>query len=97
MYLTIRHYRVPPSKMAEVVRRVDDMWLDRLSKLDGFETYFVVQEDDSHLTSVSGFLDEKSGRRAAEASAEWVGSNLADLDVEFLEMLQGPVVVHGGN
>jgi len=97
MYLTIRHYRVPPSKMAEVVRRVDDMWLDRLSKLDGFETYFVIQEDDSHLTSVSGFLDEKSGRKAAEASAEFVGSNLADLDVEFLEMLQGPVVVHGGN
>jgi hypothetical protein len=97
MYLTIRHYRVPPSKMAEVVRRVDDLWLSRLSKLDGFETYFVIQEDDSHLTSVSGFLDEKSGRKAAEASAEWVGSNLADLDVEFLEMLQGPVVVHGGN
>jgi len=38
MYLTIRHYRVPPSKMAEVVRRVDEVWLDRLSKLEGFET-----------------------------------------------------------
>jgi hypothetical protein len=71
--------------------------LDRLSKLEGFETYFVIQEDESHLTSVSGFLDEKSGRKAAEASAEWVGSNLADLDVEFLEMRQGPVVVHGGD
>ena len=97
MYLTIRHYRVPPSKMAEVVRRVDDIWLDKLNKLEGFETYFVIQEDDSHLTSVSGFLDEKSGRKAAEASAEWVGSNLSDLDVEFLEMRQGPVVVHGGD
>ncbi len=96
MYLTIRHYRVPPSKMAEVVRRVDDVWLDRLSKLEGFESYYVAQEDESHLTSVSAFLDEKSGRKAAEASAEWVGSNLADLDVEFLEMLQGPVVVHAG-
>src|SRR5260370_12805369 len=97
MYLMMRPYRVPQSKVAEVVRRVDDVWLDRLRKLDGFETYFVVQEDDSHLTSVSGFLDEKSGRKAAEASAEWVGSNLANLDVEFVEMLQGPVVVHGGN
>jgi len=49
------------------------------------------------LTSVSAFLDEKLGRKAAEASAEWVGSNLLDLDVEFMEMWQGPVVVHGGN
>ncbi len=97
MYMTIRHYRVPPSKLEEVVRRVDEVWLDRLSKLEGFESYYVLQGDDSHLTSVSAFLDEKLGRKAAEASAEWVGSNLLDLDVEFMEMWQGPVVVHGGN
>jgi hypothetical protein len=96
MYMTIRHYQVPPTKMAEVVRRVDEVWLEKLRKLHGFESYYVVSTDDSHLTSVSAFIDEASGRKAAEASAEWVGSNLNDLDVEFLEMWQGPVVVHGG-
>jgi hypothetical protein len=96
MYMTIRHYRVPPSKAAEVVRRVDEVWLDRLNKLEGFDSYYVVQEDDSHLTSVSVFITESAGRKAAEASAEWVGAHLEDLDVEFLEMWQGPVVVHGG-
>ena len=96
MYMTIRHYRVPPSKMAEVVRRVDEVWLDRLSKLKGFESYYVMQNDDSHLTSVSAFIEEEAGKKAAEASAEWVGSNLQDMDVEFLEMWQGSVVVHGG-
>lgn len=97
MFMTIRHYRVPPSNMAEVVRRVDEVWLDRLSKLEGFESYYVLQEDDSHLSSVSAFVEESAGRKAAEASAEWVGSNLIDLDVEFLEMWQGHVVVHGGD
>lgn len=96
MYMTIRHYRVPPSKMAEVVRRVDEVWLDRLSKLEGFDSYYVTQPDESHLTSVSVFIEPEAGRKAAEASAEWVGSHLADMDVEFLEMWQGPVVVHGG-
>src|SRR2546425_6314577 len=96
MYMTIRHYRVPPSKMEEVVRRVDEVWLDRLSKLEGFESYFVTQPDDSHLTSVSVFIEEEAGRKAAEASAEWVGSHLSDLDVEFLEMWQGTAGVHGG-
>lgn len=97
MFMTIRHYRVPPSKIDEVVRRVDEVWLDRLSKLHGFESYFVMKEDESHLTSVSAFIEEDAGKKAAEASAEWVGSYLSDLDVEFLEMWQGHVVVHGGN
>ena len=97
MYMTIRHYRVPPSKMDEVVRRVDEVWLDRLSKQEGFESYYVTRDDERHLTSVTAFVDEGSGKKAAEASAEWVGSYLADLDVEFLEMWQGPVVVHGGD
>src|SRR2546428_12839549 len=96
MYMTIRHYRVPPSKMEEVVRRVDEVWLDRLSKLEGFESYFVTQPDDSHLTSVSVFIEEEAGRKAAEASAEWVGSHPSDLDVEVLEMWQGPGVGHRG-
>src|SRR5712664_486526 len=96
MYLTIRHYRVPPSKMDEVVRRVDELWLDRLSKLEGFESYFVMRPDETPLTPVSDFIEEEAGRKAAEACAEWVGSNLQDMDVEFLEMWQGPVVVHGG-
>jgi quinol monooxygenase YgiN len=96
MYMTIRHYRVPPSKMDEVVRRVDEVWLEKLSKLEGFASYYVMSDDDSHLTSVTAFIEEAASKNAAEASAEWVGSNLADLDVEFLEMWQGPVVVHGG-
>src|SRR6266566_3397906 len=74
MYMTIRHYRVPPSKMDEVVRRVDELWLDRLSKLEGFESYFVMRADESHLTSVSAFIEEAAGRKAAEASAERVGN-----------------------
>jgi hypothetical protein len=97
MHMTIRQYHVPSSKMTEVIRRVDEVWLERLHKLEGFESYYVMQADESHLTSVSVFIDESSGRKAAEASAEWVGSNLMDLDVEFIDTWQGPVVVHGGD
>jgi heme-degrading monooxygenase HmoA len=97
MHMTIRHYKVPPSQMTEVVRRVDEVWLEKLHKLEGFESYYVTQVDENHLTSVSVFIDESSGKKAAEASAEWVGSNLMDLDVEFLDMWQGPVVIHGGD
>jgi hypothetical protein len=45
---------------------------------------------------LAAFIDEAHGQRGAEASAEWVGERLSDLDVEFVQMRQGPVLVHGG-
>ena len=97
MFMTIREYRMPPSQIDEVIRRVDDDWLDRVSKMKGFVSYHVIRAGDEGLVSLTGFLDEEDGERAAEASAEWVGSHLMDLDVQFIDMRRGPVVVHGGS
>ena len=82
--------------MDEVVRQVDENWLERLRVLPGFISYFVVKEADDELVSFTVFADEASGRVAAEASAEWVGERLAQLDVTFVDMHAGPVVIHGG-
>ncbi|SRR6266487_1265622 len=96
MYMAIRRYRVLPAQMDEVVRRVDEGWLDRARALPGFVTYYVTRDGEDRLTSISAFLDEATSQRAAEASAEWVGGHLMDLDVSFLDSSDGPVVVHGG-
>lgn len=97
MYMTIREYRVVPEQADEVARRVDEMWLDQVSKMPGFSTYHVLKPKPDQLVSVMEFLDEETTERAIEASAEWVGERLFDLDVEFLTMYKGPVVVHGGH
>jgi heme-degrading monooxygenase HmoA len=97
MYMTLRQYRVPAGQMDEVIRRVDDNWLDRVRVLPGFVSYHVVREAEDQLRSVTVFTDEMSAKAAVEASAEWVGERLQDLDVTFVDMHQGPVVVHGGS
>jgi heme-degrading monooxygenase HmoA len=96
MFLMIREYRVPAGQVEEVARRVDDDWLDRIRVLPGFLSYHVVRTGEDQLVSLAAFIDEAHGQRGAEASAEWVGERLSDLDVEFVQMRQGPVLVHGG-
>ena len=94
--MTIRRYTVSPAQADEVIRRVDDDWLDRLHKMPGFVSYHVVRPAPDRLVSVTAYLDEKAAREGAEASAEWVGERLADLEVKFEDMAEGDVVVHGG-
>jgi heme-degrading monooxygenase HmoA len=96
MDMVIRNYRVPAGQMDEVVRRVDELWLDRVRKLPGFVSYYVARPTHDRLTSCSIFLDEEAAKKAAEASAEWVGATFMDLDVETVDWWIGPVVVHGG-
>jgi heme-degrading monooxygenase HmoA len=96
MHMTIRKYKIVPAQAEEVIRRVDDNWLDRVAKMPGFVSYHVVRPAEDQLLSVTAFLDEPAAKRGAEASAEWVGERLYDLEVEFEDMVEGPVVVHGG-
>ena len=94
--MTIREYKIDPAQADEIIRRVDDDWLDRLHKTPGFVSYHVVRPADDQLISVTAFLDEQGAKRGAEASAEWVGERLSDLEVKFVDMAAGKVVVHGG-
>jgi heme-degrading monooxygenase HmoA len=97
MYMTIREYKVSPQQADEVIRRVDTNWVEQLRKVKGFVSYHVVRPDPDRLVAIAGFLDQGSARMGAEASAEWVGQRLLlDLDVEFIGMREGPVVVHEG-
>ncbi len=96
MHMTIRRYTVSPAQADEVIRRVDDDWLDRLHKMPGFVSYHVVRPAPDRLVSVTAYLDEKAARAGAEASAEWVGERLGALEAKFEDMAEGEVVVHGG-
>jgi hypothetical protein len=96
MHMAIRHYRLPAAQVDEVVRRVDDLWLERARELPGFVSYYVTRTGEDRLTSVMVFAEQTELEKAVEASAEWVGGSLMDQDVEFLETWRGEVVVHGG-
>ena len=43
MHMTIREYTIAPGQADEILRRVDDDWLERLHKMPGFVSYHVVR------------------------------------------------------
>lgn len=96
MFASIRTYSVGPGQRDEVVRRVDEGWLDELRKQRGAMSYFVVATGDNELVSFTACQDEGTLGMTVEKSAEWVGSHLMEFDVALQREQRGQVVSHMG-
>ena len=69
---------------------------DELKKQSGFVSYYVVASGPEELVSVTACLSEEALERVVQASAEWVGGHLMDLDVTLTEEREGRVESHVG-
>ena|ERR1700716_3707507 len=96
MYMVIRRYAMQPSKIDDVVRKVDEQYLEKVRLLPGFEEYFVIDSGEGKLTSVTVSADEDAARETNQLSKEWVDTWLRDVHLELVETIEGKVVVHGG-
>jgi hypothetical protein len=96
MNMTLRHHRVPANQLGEVTRRIDTDWIERMRRLPGFVSAYAVQLGDEQLTLVTAFVDETTSEKGKEASVAWVSQRLMDLDVEFQDAAEGPVLSHAG-
>jgi hypothetical protein len=97
MYMVIRRYAIEPGKVDEVVRKVDEQYLEKLRLLPGFEAYYVVDSGEGKLTSVTVSADKETAHDTNRLSKEWVDTWLRDVHLEVVETLEGSVVVHGGS
>ena len=97
MYMVIRRYSVQPSKVDEVVRKVDEQYLEKLHDIPGFEGYYVLDSGEGKLSSVTISADKDSAHATTRLSKEWVDTWLPDVHLELVETMEGPVVVHGGS
>jgi hypothetical protein len=96
MIMTMRHHRVPANQLAEVTRRVDTDWIEKVRRLPGFVSAYAVRLGDDELTFVTAFVDETTAEKGNEATVAWVSQRLMDLDVEYQDSLEGEVVSHAG-
>jgi hypothetical protein len=95
MYAIIRRYQLPVSQQEEVIRRVDDSWLEEVRKMQGFQSYYVIKSGPEELMSVTMFLGKDESNASALANRLWQEERLADKEVVLLSTWHGEVVVHG--
>ena len=95
--MVIRRYAIEPHKIDEVVRKVDEQYLEKVRQLPGFEAYYVVDSGEGRLTSITVSADKVTSHDTTRLSQKWVDTWLREVHLELVESIEGPVVVHGGD
>jgi prophage DNA circulation protein len=94
MHLTIRKYRKFEGDKNQIAELVNREFVPMLSKIDGFEDFYVMFADDGTLTSVSVFRDARGGEESVRTAARWVEQKLAKVLPEKPEVISGEVFAH---
>jgi hypothetical protein len=93
MHASIRKFRCNPDQVPEALHRVDEIFAPRLEDMPGFVAYEVVDCGDGVVCSFTVCRDREAAERSVMLSAEFVRDELADIDIERLEALDGEVMV----
>jgi hypothetical protein len=73
MFATIRRYEsVDQSRTAELVKKVDETLLPRLSKLPGFGGYHLIKASDGVMSSVGFFDTSEQADESTKLVTTWV-------------------------
>jgi hypothetical protein len=73
MFATIRRYEsVDQSRTDELVKKVDESLLPRLSKLPGFAGYHLIKGGDGVITSIGFFDTSAQADESTKVASTWV-------------------------
>ena len=73
MHATIRRYEsIDKARTNEIVQKVQDGLLPRLSELQGFSGYYLIEAGDGVLSSVGFFDTEAHAEESARVASTWV-------------------------
>ena len=73
MHATMRRYEgVDASRTDELTKKVNESLLPRLSKLPGFDGYFLIEAGNGVMTSVSFFDTSAHADESSRLASSWV-------------------------
>jgi hypothetical protein len=73
MYATIRRYEsVDQSRTSELVKKVDEKLVPRLSKLPGFSGYHLIEAGNGVMSSVGFFETSAQADESTRVASNWV-------------------------
>jgi hypothetical protein len=73
MHATVRRYEgVDTSRTDELAKKVDESLLPRLSKLPGFEGYYLIEAGNGVMSSIGLFDTSAQADESTRVAASWV-------------------------
>ena len=99
MYASVRKYLVDANRVDELMHRVDETFAPRLEEMPGFVAYQVINAGEDRvgkdiIFSVTLCSDREAADRSTDMAAEFVSSELGDIEIERLEAASGEVGVN---
>jgi hypothetical protein len=101
MYASVRKYLVDADRVDDLMRRVEETFAPRVEEMPGFVAYQVINAGEDRVgkdivISVTVCSDREAVDRSVEMAAEFVGSELGDVEIERVEAAEGEVSVSRG-
>lgn len=93
MHTSVRKYKVAPEQMEELIRRVDGSFAPRIEAMPGFVSYELLDCGYGIVLTITTCQDREAAERSVELAADFVGEELADLEIERVEATIGEVGV----
>jgi hypothetical protein len=79
MHATIRRYDgIDVARTAELTRRIDTSLVPKLSKLDGFKGYYLIEAGDGVMSSLGLFESAEQADESTRVTASWVRDEKLD-------------------
>ena len=98
MYASVRKYLVDADRVDDLMHRVDEKFAPQLEEMSGFVAYQVINAGEDRVgkdivVSVTVCSDREAVDRSIEMAADFVGSELGDMEIERVEAAAGTVSV----
>jgi hypothetical protein len=99
MHATVRRYEgVDKSRTDELGKKVDEGLMPRLSKLPGFEGYYLIEAGDGVMSSIDFFETLAQADESSRVAATWVREEKLETALPNPPKITGgEVIVHKTN
>jgi hypothetical protein len=96
MHATIRRYDgIDVARTAELTRRIDTSLVPKLSKLEGFKGYYLIEAGDGVMSSLGLFESAAQADESTRVTASWVREEKLDTVLPNApKITTGKVVAH---
>jgi hypothetical protein len=92
-FVSARRYTLRGGDVGALLHKVDEIFADRIERMDGFEAYHALDCGRGEIVTISLFRDQASAESSDDLALQFVGEELGDFDIERTEVIGGEVAI----